>query len=81
MHPLPVSEVSFESLLNLLGRLYDVIWTSAYMIWVWLGSPVDENIVEFLPDLAGSSNLELIFGSALIGVLVFAVVKFFTPLM
>ena len=79
MRPLPVALFSFEEILNIFGNLYEVIWTSAYLIWDWFSQPVDDSVVELLPAFAGQTNLEILLGTGLFVALTMSLAKRLMP--
>ena len=76
-------EVGFSQFFSSIAQLFGVIYTSGYMLYSWLVTPlIDSTDVEyasFFGELAEYSPLELMFGPALIVVLVLAFVKFILP--
>ena len=71
----------FSDIFGFAYKFYKVLETSAILLWAWLSSPIDAGIAEFLMLPAETMNIELVFGSILIAVLVTAAVALFVPFM
>lgn len=74
--------VGFSQIFSSMVELFGVIYTSGYLLFSWLATPLSETAgenAEFLGDFLAYTPFELMFGPALIMVLVFALVKYVTP--
>ena len=71
--------IGFAQILSSLVELFGVIYTSGFLIWDWLSSPLTESGYDsVLGELASYTPLELMFGPAVILILVLALIKFVT---
>lgn len=71
--------IGFSQILSSLVELFGVIYTSGFLIWDWLSSPLTESGYDsVLGELASYTPLELMFGPAVILILVLALIKFVT---
>jgi hypothetical protein len=74
--------VGFTQIFSSMVELFGVIYTSGYLLFAWLATPLSETAgenAEFLGDFLAYTPFELMFGPALIIVLIFALVKFINP--
>lgn len=71
--------IGFAQILSSLVELFGVIYTSGFLIWDWLSSPLTESGYDsVLGELASYTPLQLMFGPAVILILVLALIKFVT---
>lgn len=73
-------EVGFTQILSSFVELFGIIYTSGYMLFTWLSSPITNQagaFGELLGEFGDFTPLEIMFGSGLILVLIFAFIKFF----
>lgn len=74
------TRIPFDEIFQFVFKIYDVLMVSAHLIWIWLASPIDEELAEFLEISAETTNMEMMFGSLLIAAIMMAAVKMFNPL-
>lgn len=71
--------IGFSQILSSLVELFGYIYTAGYLLFNWLSTPLIDSVGDgtlILGDLATYTPLELMFGPAIIIVLVLAIVKF-----
>ena len=71
--------IGFSQILSSIVELFGIIYTAGYLLFNWLSTPLIETAGDasaILGDFAAYTPLELMFGPAIIVVLVLAFVKF-----
>lgn len=73
-------DINMTNIFRMMGGLFNTLVATAQLLWVWMSEPIDSELAYYLGIPASTTNLELVFGSVLIMVIVFGAVKFFTGL-
>ena len=77
--PSSYTAVDFSEIFSFTYDFFRVLYTSAILLWRWFSTEVDSSTADLIGVPLGTTYLELVFGSILIGVLVYAVTKYFVP--
>lgn len=77
-----MASVGITQILNSFVSLFGIIYSTGQALFTWISTPFEELGFEwasYLGDFAQSTPIEVMFGSGLLVILVYAFVKFIIP--
>lgn len=78
-----MATVGITQILNSFVSMFGIIYSTGQALFMWLSTPFEESgfeWVSYLGDYAQSTPIEVMFGTGLFVILVYAFVKFIIPM-